>query len=160
MQKKLGTSFPGKVWNILASQVDSEAILAHTVSTTLPIYWWNLFTAYGKLAYTKWWEHTRSHYSEGTDSYTEQLDFNIFTYFQRPIHDLQQYSLGMPLCITKDFKLLYSKSGTCMHTCSWPFLAFLRKSVSCRQTSLSAHTLFPSMPTCQHWTSHCLQIYS
>ena len=69
-------------------------------------------------------------------------------------------SLGMPLCITKDFKLLYSKSGTCMHTCSWPFLAFLRKSVSCRQTSLSAHTLFPSMPTCQHWTSHCLQIYS
>ena len=44
-------------------------------------------------------------------------------------------SLGMPLCITKDFKLLYFKGGICMHTCSWPFLAFLRKSLYCRQTS-------------------------
>jgi len=27
------------------------------------------------------WKHTRPYYSEDTDSYPEQLDFNTFTYF-------------------------------------------------------------------------------
>ena len=36
-------------------------------------------------------EHTRPRYSEGTDSYTAQLDFNTFVHFLRPIRDWLRY---------------------------------------------------------------------
>ena len=69
------------------------------------------------------------------------------------------------LCVTKDFKLLYSKLA-CAHYgkhVPWPSLAFLRYQYICRQTSPSAHTPFLSMTTkltfCWQWTSH-LQICS